>query len=652
MPPTDSAIELGDALRRAVRGEVRFDRLTRQIYSTDASSYRIVPAGVVTPRDVDDVAAVMEVINRYSASTVPRGGGSSLSGQTVGPGVVVDFSRHLNRVLEINPEAGWARVEAGLVLDQLNAAAAAHGLMVGPDPASSRVATLGGMSANNSTGVHSIRYGLMIDHIQAVDAVLSDGSVVHFGPKTPAEVEALARQDTLEGRLYREIPRLLAEYRDDIHQRYPRTWRNVAGYNLNRLLAAQEAGQPFNLAPLIVGSEGTLAHIVRLQVGLVPKPAHVRLVVLHFDDLRAALERVPFLLEHNPSAVELLSGHMIRLARGHAGYRQRVNRFVEGDPHSLLIVEFSGGQPAALAAARDKLVDALGRDGYRHPIIDCATPEAVSNLWSVRKDTLGLIMSMPGDAKPLSFVDDAAVPIEELAGYALEVDQVCREAGLEVAFDAHASAGCLHITPIISLKTEQGLRQMKTISQAVMKIAIAHHGTTTGEHGEGLARSYYNEQLYGPRLHRAFRQVKSLFDPHNRMNPGKIIDAPEPWDPAVLRFYPGYQTPLQPETTWFDYSPHRDMAGLVEMCNGQGLCRNLGPGVMCPSYRATRDERHATRGRANALRAALTGDLGPDGLGSHSLYEVLDLCLECKACKRECSTGVDMAKLKYEFLAQ
>ncbi|MEW5956584.1 MAG: FAD-linked oxidase C-terminal domain-containing protein [Chloroflexota bacterium] len=644
--------ELNHALRQAIQGRVRFDRLSRYLYSTDASSYQVVPAGVIIPRHADDVAAAIELAARFRVPIVPRGGGSSLSGQAIGTGLVLDHSRHLDRILELNPAERWVRVEAGITLDRVNAALLPHGLMVGPDPASAVMATLGGMAGNNSTGTHSIKYGLMVDHVQEVEVVLADGSRERFGPQTPAALASLSRQATLTGSLYRELPRLIDRYRDDIAGGYPKTWRNVAGYNLNRLLADRDAGRPFNLAPLIVGSEGTLVNIVSLTVGVVPRPRYSRLLVLHYDDLRTPLESVPLILENEPAAVEMLSQFFIRLTRLNREFGPRLNRFVSGDPRAVLIVELAGDEAAALPARAAALVQKLQRRGYRGAINHCVTPEEIANLWTVRKATLGLLMSQRGDAKPLSFADDAAVPVEHLADYALAVEQACRAAGVEASLDAHVSAGCLHITPSINLKTAEGLRQLETLSQAIIHTALKYNGTSTGEHGEGLARSYYNEQVYGSRLHQAFREVKGLFDPHNLLNPGKIIDGPLPWQPEVLRLNPQYQTPLAPAETYLDFTADGGLAGLVEMCNGQGFCRQRDIGVMCPSFRATRDEQHSTRGRANALRAALSGQLGPQGMSSRALYEALDLCLECKACRRECPSLVDMAKLKYEFLAQ
>jgi FAD/FMN-containing dehydrogenase/Fe-S oxidoreductase len=626
--------ELAHVLKNRLRGDVRFDTMSRWLYSTDASSYQVYPTGVVVARDADDVAETVKAVAEFGLSVVPRGGGSSLSGQTVGPGVVIDHSRYLDQILELNVEERWVRVQSGMVLDQLNRVLAQYNLMVGPDPASSMVATLGGMTGNNSTGSHSIRYGMVADHVTEVDVVLSDGSQARFGPGSIFDADSLA------GRIAADLPQLLDRYRDDIATGYPNTWRSVAGYNLNRL-----AKDPANLAPLIVGSEGTLGVITAVKLNVVERPAHTRLAILNFDTLREALAVVPAILETGPAAVELVDRYFNNLTRQSPEYGPRLN-WVIGDPRAVLIVEYAGSDERQLADQTAKLEKVAPHIDVLH-ITD---PGGVLNVWTVRKAGLGLLMSQRGDAKPLAFVDDASVPVENLADYAVEFERICHDAGTEAAFYAHASAGCLHINPVIDLKTGDGLRQMREISQAVAALAISYDGTTTGEHGEGFARSHYNEQLFGPRLHQAFREVKGLFDPENRLNPGKVIDAPEPWDPDVLRFQPGYST--VPVDTILDFSHDGGFAGLVEMCNGQGVCRKRDAGAMCPSFMATRDEAHSTRGRANALRAAMTGKLGPDGLASQELHDVLDLCLECKACKRECPSLVDMAKLKYEFLHQ
>lgn len=638
-------------LRKAVAGEVRFDRLSVQLYSTDASDFRKIPVGVIIPRHGDDVQAAVEIAARHRVPVIPRGGGSSLSGQTVGTGLIMDLSKYQNHLLQVNAEEKWVVVEAGVVLDVLNAALAPHGLMVGPDPSSSAVATMGGMAGNNSTGSHSIVHGMMADHVREMEVVLSDGSKAFLNSKSSRELEALMTRGTLEGKVYRQVSTLLADYADDIRTGYPRTWRNVAGYGLNRLLRDHEKDQGFNLASLVVGSEGTLAAITRIKLGVIDRPAKTRLDVFHFNDVQTALEQVPLVLEHGVSSAELMTYPTLKLAHDHAMIGRQLRQFVQGLPGAVLIVEFAGDSDAQLADRAQKLETRLRRQGYCQPVVHCTTSARVANVWGVRKSVFGLTLSKPGDDKPLWIIDDATVPVDELVGYTRDVIEAGRRFGIEINFDAHASAGCLHMGLGLNLKTRQGLQHLELLIKEIMTIAIAHGGTTTGEHGEGLARSYFNKQLYGERLHEAFRQVKEAFDPGNLMNPNKVVDAVEPWSTRWLKYHPGYRTPYAPKRTHFDYSYYGGYAGLVEMCNGQGICRGQVAGTMCPSYRVTRDEKDTTRGRANALRAAMTGQFGPDGLTSAKAYNALELCLECKACRNECSTRVDMAKLKYEFLS-
>jgi FAD/FMN-containing dehydrogenase/Fe-S oxidoreductase len=627
--------ELEHALRTAVSGEVRFDRLTRHLYSTDASHYRIVPLGVVLPRHADDIGAVMTLARQFGVPVLPRGGGTSLSGQTVGPAIILDTSRYLDAVLEVNPQERWVRVQPGVVLDQLNTTLRPHALMFGPDPASSAAATLGGMLGNNSTGTHSILYGLTADHTLELDVILADGSPITVGPDAP-----------LPAPLNASLSAILHTYREEIETRYPKTWRTVAGYALDRLIRPDA-----NPAHLFVGSEGTLGVIVSAKLGLVPRPIATGLAVVEFDSLRAALEAVPVMLETGPAAIELIDRWFLNVTRRVPAFARRLT-FVEGDPHCLLVVEYFGEGQRELQAKLDVLMARLRAGGYHSPVHPQTSPEEIANVWAVRKAGFGLLMSLRGDAKPLAFMDDAAVPVARLAEYAEGVTRICTEAGTETAFFAHASAGCLHINPLINLKTTAGVAQMRAMAAQVVALAIRLGGTTTGEHGEGLARSCFNQHLFGPRLHQAFRQVKALFDPDRRLNPGKIVDAADMAEPGLLRFSPDYRTPLAPAKTVFDFSADGGFAGLVEMCNGQGMCRARGSGTMCPSFMATRDERHSVRGRANALRAAMMGELGLGGMTGPEVYDTLDLCLGCKACKSECASRVDMAKLKAEVLSQ
>jgi FAD/FMN-containing dehydrogenase/Fe-S oxidoreductase len=641
----DASEALIDDLRRAVP-EAAFDRMTRLLYSTDASNYQMMPVGVAFPRDADEVAAAVEVASQHRVPILPRGGGSSLAGQAVGHALILDLSRHMDRIAEIDHEARTARVQPGVILGSLNKTLAAHRLAFGPDPASADRATVGGVVGNNATGAHSIRYGMTSDHVLAVDAVLADGSRARFDPLDGDTWETRGKRPGLEGSIYRALPDLLTRYEEPIRTRYPNIFRNVAGYNLHYLLK----GTPPNPAALIVGSEGTLAVAAEVTLNLVPTPTHKRLALVHFSETRAALEAVPTLLESDPSAIELIDKMMLDLARVRPEYR-RLLTAIEGDPAVVLFVEYSGEHEAELDAGIARLRAALGALNHRDPLVIVADPARQAEVWSVRAVGLGILMSLRGDAKPIPFIEDAAVPVEHLADYITGVFDIAHRSGVEqVAMYAHASAGCLHVRPVINLKTADGVRQMREIAEGALELLLRFGGTTSGEHGEGISRGEFSPQLFGPELTDAFRALKRAFDPQGIMNPGKVVDTPRMDDESLLRFGTAYQTPLAPAETVMSFAADGGFAQAVEMCNGAGVCRKLDDGVMCPSFMATRDEAHSTRGRANALRAAMTGKLGPDGMQSEELYEVLDLCLSCKACKSECPSAVDVAKLKAEFL--
>lgn len=644
--------ELAAILDKNSIGELRLDSLTRHLYSTDASGYRILPSGVFFPRNFDDVSAVISMVNDLQIPVIPRGGGTSLSGQAIGSGLIIDHSKYLHNILHVNTEERWSTVEAGVELDKLNREISPYRLMVGPDPASSASATLGGMIGNNSSGSHSILFGMTIDHIPEIEVVLSNGERVLLNSKTHQEVSILSSQNTLKGSLYKEIHQLINNNSQEIKTHYPKTWRNVAGYNLNRLLENQLKQMPFSLAPLIVGSEGTLACVLSAKVNLVPLPGHKQLMVLHFNEIEAALELVASILDYKPAAVELLDDFYLDHTRKNPAFRPLMETFISGEPSAILLVEFWGQTTLEVDAAITKCKEAIVAQGYRGVINLCKTPVEIQNVFLVRKKGLGLLLSKRGDAKPTNFIDDATVPISRLVEYTREVRRLCQDLDVEASICAHASAGCLHISPIINLKTRQGQQLMRLVSESIAKIAIDMDGTTTGEHGEGLARSYFNQQLFGTKLHNTFRRVKKTFDPNFILNPGKIVNSPEPWDPKILRYWPGYKTPLEPIKTYLDFSKDGGFGGLIEMCNGQGVCRKVEDGIMCPTYMITRDESKTTRGRANTLRGAITGEFGTNGLFSKQVYEMIDLCLACKACKSECPSIVDMAKLKYEYLAQ
>lgn len=617
------------------------DKITRTLYSTDASIYQIMPVGVAWPKDTSQVSAAVEIARKYQVPILPRGGGSSLAGQAIGEALILDHSRYMDQIQNYNPQERTVEVQPGVVLGSLNRQLAADSLAFGPDPASADRATMGGVLGNNATGAHSILYGMAHDHLLEAEAVLSDATIVRFRSNTEIASSGLQNKNSLAGKIYREIPELLKHYRSEIATNFPKTFRNVAGYNL-RALANQEAINP---ATLLVGAEGTLGIITAAKLNLVPLPRYQILYLLHFDELRAALECVPQILESEPSAVELIDRMLIRLARANPAYKSLLNA-VQGDPEAVLIVEYQGEELEALTKKQEKLVP-LG------PISSLLEPDDQDKIWKARKVGLGILQSQRGDAKPTTFIEDSAVPVEHLADYAMELKEFAAEIGIgAIAFYAHASAGCLHIRPQVNLKSSEGIKQMRALAEKSLSLVIRFGGTTSGEHGEGFARGEFSRQLFGPELTQAFREVKEIFDPDYQLNPGKIVNPPKMDQVDLLRYGPDYQALYKPDRTLLSFQSDQGFDRAVEMCNGAGVCRQLEGGVMCPSFQATRDEQHSTRGRSNMLRAAMTGKLGSEGLTSLELYQTLDLCLSCQACMNECPSAVDMSKLKAEFLYQ
>jgi len=626
--------DLINELTHTIGGEqVKFDQMTRLLYSTDASNYQIMPIGVTFPRHTDDIIAIHEIAKKYKLPLLPRGAGSSLAGQTVNEAIVMDFSRHIRRVRSINTDERTVVVESGMVLGQLNQQLQSLGLMFGPDPASAERATIGGCIGNNASGSHSIVYGMTADHVKRLEVILASGEKVWLD----------AQSDSLK-QIRQQISNLATVHQDEITTRFPKTFRTVAGYALNKI-----DPNDVNLNWLFTGSEGTLGTIVAAELGLVDykPPALRRLAMVHFDTLRESLEATPRLLELSPSAIELMDAYLMDKTRHNAEFSQYMD-FIDGYPEAVLVVEFYGENNKELSSKINELRAFLNRMGHRGSITIAETPQQQANVWKVRKAGLGLLLSQRGDAKPVSFVEDAAVPVAHLADYISEVADTIEREGTTFAIYAHASAGCLHVRPIIDLKSIKGHQQYRNIADSLTDAAVKYSGTITGEHGQGIARGEFTEKLFGAELTNAFRQIKYAFDPENRMNPGKIVDTPRMNDPSLMRFTPEYEViPLQ---TRFDWTEDGGLSGAAEMCNGAGVCRKEGTGTMCPSFMATRDEQHATRGRANALRLAMSGHL-PNELGDEQLKPIFDLCLSCKACKAECPSSVDVAKMKAEYLA-
>ncbi len=635
----DSGLE--GELRRQIDGEVRFDKISRALYSTDASVYQIQPLGVVIPKHRQDVIRVVQICHRLRCPLTMRGGGTSQAGQAIGEGIQVDISKYFNRVLEVNAEERWARVEPGVVLDELNAQLAPLGLRFAPDISTASRATIGGMMANNSSGARSVLYGKTIDHVLEQTVVLSDGSVVEFR-EMPRE--RIPTGDSLEASCYRTVLQLAADHAAEIERRYPKVLRRVGGYNLNDFT---DPAKPVNLARMMVGSEGTLGVVLEAKLRLVPLPKFKAVMVIAFAELLEALSAAPVILEHKPSAVEVMDEHILGNTRQNAALDRIRKMFIEGEPGATLCVEMYADRkedlPPRLAALEQDLRSR--KLGYHyHSEFD---PAAQLRIWSLREAALGLSMAMKEDAKSISFVEDTAVAPEKLSEYIGRFLEIVRAHGTTAGVYAHASVGCLHVRPVINMKTEAGVQKFASLAQAVADLVLEYGGALSGEHGDGLVRSPFMRQMFGDTLYEAFREIKRTFDPLGILNPGKIVDAPP--IATNLRFGAGYKTPQR--ETYFDYSEFGGLGGAVEMCSGVGACRKKLAGNMCPSYMATREESASTRGRANVLRLAMAGKLEESGLGDEGVYKVLDLCLECRACKSECPVGVDMARFKSEFLA-
>jgi len=636
---------LAARLRRAIEGEVRFDPFTRGRYATDASIYQIEPIGVVFPQSEADIASIVAIAAEEGVPLLARGGGTSQCGQTVGEAVVVDVSPRLNRVLALDPGARTALVEPGIVLDQLNAFLKPHGLFFPVDVSTSSRATIGGMAGNNSCGARSLRYGTMRDNVRAIDATLADGSAMRFAELEPGAERALApRQRTLVETLLELGRREAAE----VQERFPKLQRRVGGYNIDALTPRGANAPPINLAHLLVGSEGTLAFSRRIELRLAPLPRHKVLGVCHFPSLYQAMAATRRIVALEPDAVELVDRTMVELARDIAMFRPTIARFVRGEPAALLLVEFAGEALDPQLKRLEDLVALMGDLGFSGGVVEAIDPAFQRAIWEVRKSGLNIMMSMKGDGKPVSFIEDCAISLEDLAEYTARLDEIFRRHGTSGTWYAHASVGCLHVRPILNMKDPQDVRKMRAIAEEAFAIVRGYKGSHSGEHGDGLVRSEFHGAMFGARMVRAFEAIKDTLDPRGLFNPGKIVRAPKMDDRGLFRFKPGYRA--LPLATALDWTEWGDFAGAVEMCNNNGACRKLDANVMCPSYRATLDEQHVTRGRANTLRLALSGQLGPEALASDEMAETMALCVGCKGCKRECPTGVDMARMKIEFL--
>lgn len=656
MTPATAIPDFLDELSRHVSGDLRSDEYSRLLYSTDASIYQVMPHAVLLPRVSADVQATVELAHKHRVPILARTAGSSLAGQAVNTAVIIDFTKHLNKVIELNVAEKWVRVQPGIVLDELNAYLRPYSLQFGPDPASSSRAAMGGIVSNNSTGSHSIIYGMTADHVLGMSVLLSDGSPVEFGPVTTRELLQYQTRTDFEADIYRQLALLTfnEKKRDIIRDGTPRHWRRCGGYNLDRFVDGLGVSfqvphdKRFNLAKMVCGAEGTLAVMQEITLNLVPLPTDKALAIVQFNSLQEALTAVPIMLEVEPTAIELVDNLGLTLCKEVPEYARLLATFLDGEPNCILITEFYGENSAELASKIEKLRTHMQRQGVPFIGLTKALDKQLqANVWKVRKVGLGLLMSIKGDYKPIPFIEDAAVPAEHLAEYINRVERFCNDLGTDVAYYAHASAGCLHVRPLINAKIATDVAKLPLITDFSVELLGEYGGAFSSEHGDGRARSWLNEKFFGKELYGLFKEVKSIFDPHNLLNPNNIVNAGPMTD--NLRYGTTYQTIEL--TSYLDFSADQGFNRAVEMCNGAAVCRQHTADTMCPSFQVTREEEHSTRGRANLLRAVLSGQLPQSELTGDRLYDAMDLCVSCKACKAECPSSVDMARIKAEYLA-
>ncbi len=632
-------------------GDVRFDAFTRGRYSTDASHYQIMPLGVVVPRTIEEAERAMEICRAEGVAVTPRGGGTSQAGQTINQSVVLDCSQHLNRVLEVDVAARRCVVEPGIVLDELNRALKPTGLWFPVDISTASRATIGGMVGNNSCGARSLRYGNTRENVIAIDAVLAGGSHAHFG--------RLGESTTnVPQALQRDLLAIAAREAAEIERRFPKVQRRVGGYNLDALVPGRN---DINLAHLLVGSEGTLAFSTKIELKLSPLLGRRALGACHFGGFHEAMKAAAHIVALGPIAVELIDRTMLGLARDIAMFRPTVDAFLRGDPEAILFVEFAADDWDENLRRLKRLGEVLGDLGLSWTnsgakwggVVEVLDAKLQTGISEVRTAGLNIMMSMKDGGKPISFVEDCAVPLEHLPDYTARLTEVFERNGTRGTWYAHAAVGCLHVRPVLNLRLDKDVRAMRAIAEEAFAMVREYKGSHSGEHGDGIVRSEFHEKMFGAELVHAFEEVKDRFDPHGLFNPGKIVRAPKFDDRSNFRYGPGYRAgELATALDWSAYpGAGGGFQGAIEMCNNNGACRALAGGVMCPSYRVTRDERDVTRGRANTLRLAITGQLGPDAFTSDEMAETLKLCVSCKACRRECPTGVDMARMKIEFLS-
>ncbi len=633
--------DLFNKLEREISGDVLTDGYSLGMYATDASIYQINPIAIVLPKNKEDVKAAVALAYDNEMTILPRGAGTSLAGQAVGESLILDFSKYMNSILEINEKEKWVRVQPGMARDDLNAVLEPYGLHFAPDPATSSRANVGGMVGNNSSGTKSILFGKTVDHVLETDVLLAEGLEMHLENSSQANYQNKVVQQNREGEIYRSFEKLINQHSNEIKERFPKVMRRVGGYNLDEFVYTNQ----WNLSKLLCGSEGTLATTLELKLNLVDLPKYKSVCVVHFAEVLEAISAVESMLPYNPSAVEILDKTVVDLSRSNLTTKHHCH-FIEDNPAAILIVEFYGDTAEDVLDRPRKMIADLKSNnfGYAYPLFP--EGESYTDVWVIRKKGLGLMLGIKGTKKPLAFIEDAGIPSEHLPEYIDRVLKICEKHGTKAAMYAHASVGVIHVRPILDLRMAEDIERLKNITDETFELVMEYGGSWSGEHGDGLVRSAYNKRFFGDNLYNAFLEVKELFDPKNLMNPGKIIEAQT--IEKNLRY--GVEYKDDEVKTEYAYKEEEGFESAVHMCSGVGECRKVLGGTMCPSFKATRDEEHSTRGRANALRMAMSNQFGAEGLSSKRLHDVMDLCLSCKACKSECPSNVDMAKMKSDTL--
>lgn len=629
-------------LRLMITGDVLDDELSLGMYSTDASIYQIMPKIIVVPKDEKDVVNTIDLAYKNGISILPRGAGTSLAGQTVGSSIVLDFSKYMNGIIEFNREEKWVRVQAGLVHSELNSFLKPYGLFYSPDESTINRANIGGVVINNASGSRSLVFGKAIDHILEARAILSTGEIILLGPVSRSDVLERMKQSDAEGRIYKIMDEIISDCEDEIRERFPKVMRRVSGYPLDEFIDEK----PWNMAKILCGSEGTLAIVTEIKLNLTELPKNRAISLVHFDDRLEAIKAVKNILEHKPSAIELMDENVINIARSNPSTANEA-KFIEGSPKAILIVEFIGNRTEELLQRHQNLLDDLRNNNSVISIPYFISGEKnFNNVWEVRKKGLGILLSIKTDAKPIPFIEDTCIPVQHLHEYIKNVVDFCDDLDVRTVLYAHASVGVIHVRPFLNLRLQEDIEKMEKISHFALKETIKYNGAFSGEHGDGLARSYGVSVYFGEKIYNSFKKLKYAFDPPGLFNPGKITGAPDMT--RNLRYGTDYSEEVV--DTVFQYRTEEGFSSLVNMCNGVGLCHRVSGGNMCPTYKVLMNESASTRGRANAIRLVLSGKTGQADLANRELLEVLSLCISCKACKTECPSNVDVAKMKSEIL--